>query len=278
MKSFVVITGATGGLGQAFARQCATRGWDLFLTGRNKQILEDLSKTLPGEYGIAVETHPADLTDIESRDRLFRRIAGMEAAPWMLITVAGLDFEGPFLDRTRHELVNIARVNVEATLDVTRAVLELRADDRQFRLLTVGSLAGFYPMPYKATYAASKAFLMSMSFALREELRRYGATCTLLAPAGLTTNPVSIAEIEAQGVLGRITTVETDKVVRLAVDATLAGRPLVVPGIINSLARWVLELLPRRLVAELLGSRWYKVQTGVPLDKRPRRDGPTSQL
>ena len=99
----------------------------------------------------------------------------------MLIHVAGTDHEGAFLDQTRGQILSILRLNIEAVLDLTHALIERRDPLAVFRIINVASLAAFYPMPMKATYAASKRFLLDFSLALGEEVREMGATVTRFA-------------------------------------------------------------------------------------------------
>ena len=170
MKSLVCITGATGGLGRAFAAECAARGWDLFLTDLREEQLSDLALGLSSTYGIEVLYGVCDLTSTQSRLELFQRIKEENLRFWGLINIAGIDCEGLFSKKTREQIRMILRLNIEANLEMTHAILEARDENRQFLLINTSSLASFYPMPVKATYAASKRFLLNFSLALREEL------------------------------------------------------------------------------------------------------------
>ena len=134
-------------------------------------------------------TQACDLTDPASRAALFERIRAEGLRFWALINVAGIDYEGPFYEQTRQQIRTIIRLNIEGTLEMTHALLEFRDPLTPFRIINVASLAAFYPMPVKATYAASKRFLLDFSLALREEVRELGATVTVLCPAGLPTTP-----------------------------------------------------------------------------------------
>ena len=206
MRSMICITGATGGLGRAFAVECACRGWDLFLTDVSDYALKILAHGNSSAYMVNVDFYPSDLTDISSRERLFQYILGKGLVFHGLINIAGLDFEGPFAQKTLEQIRTILRLNIEANLEMTFAVLKLREKGRTFRIINVSSLASFYPMPVKATYAASKRFLLDFSLAIREELRRMGCTVTVLCPASMPTNPLCIHAIDVQGFIGRITT------------------------------------------------------------------------
>ncbi|MCL6613932.1 MAG: SDR family NAD(P)-dependent oxidoreductase [Firmicutes bacterium] len=261
--SLVCITGAAGGLGKAFAVECASRGWDLFLTDLSGEHLADLASGLSRAFGVSVEYHPCDLTDPEARAALFEEFRRRGRRFWSLINVAGLDYEGLFLERAREEIRRIVRLNVEAVLEMTHAILALRDEGRPFRLINVASLAAYYPMPVKATYAASKRFLLDFSLALREELRRVGGSVTVLCPAGLPTREEAIRAIEAQGLMGRLTTTDVGFVAARTIDSALRGRPVYVPGAVNRMLRFLGGLAPPGFAASFIGERWHETHRRV---------------
>ncbi|MFZ5908488.1 MAG: SDR family NAD(P)-dependent oxidoreductase [Chloroflexota bacterium] len=268
MKSVFFITGATGGLGKAFAMECASRGRDLFLTDLQEPKLAMLASGLAHTYGVEVHFHAADLTNADSRDELFERIHAEGRKFQGLINVAGLDYEGLFLERSQAEISSIVRLNIEATLIVTHTLLDHRDETLPFRIINVSSLAAFFSMPVKATYAASKRFLLDFSLALRNELRDQNVTVTALCPAGLPTTEGCISAIEAQGFMGQLTTEDIGKVANETIEAALHGRAIVIPGFLNRLLRWLGGLVPAGSLAELIGSRWKaahqkRAQTGA---------------
>jgi hypothetical protein len=175
------------------------------------------------------------------------------------LNVAGLDNEGAFLERTREQILRIIQVDVESTVDMTHAILGLRARDRRFMLVNVCSLAAFFPMPYKATYAASKRFLVDFSCAIREEIRDFGSV-TALCPAGLPTTPACMRKIFAQGFWGKMTTMDTEMVARKTIDYALRGKAIYIPGFLNRVLQWLGLLIPPEIVAKFVGKRWRTAQ------------------
>lgn len=270
MRSFVLITGAGGGLGKAFAAECAARGWRLFLTDTSESALAALATGLERLYGSEVQTATSDLTDPASRQALWSEIDRRGVRLHMLINVAGTDFEGAFVDQTIEHLRTIIRLNVEGTVEMTRRALELRDLARPLRIINVSSLAGYYPMPIKATYAASKRFLLDLSLALRHELDARDATVTVLCPAGLPTNPVTLHSIRAQGWWGQWTTRNVGPVASQTLDAALAGKAVVIPGRVNHVLRVVSGLFPPERVAAFIGRRWRAVRHDPPRPLTPR--------
>lgn len=256
MKGYVMITGATGGLGKAFAVECASRGWNVYLTDLRPASLAILADALRRTYGVQIQWRACDLTDAGQRAALFEALAGERVRFGGLINVAGGDHEGLFCEQSSAQIRSILRLNIEGAIEMTHALLRLRDTSETFRIVNVSSLAAFYPMPYKATYAASKRFLLDFSLALGEELAGQGVTVTALCPAGLPTTPACIAAIEAQGVMGQLTTQNTGAVAAGALDAALAGKSVYIPGLLNRLLKTLGGLVPPALIAWFVGRRW----------------------
>lgn len=256
----VLITGAAGGLGKAFAVECASRGWDIFLTDIADHPLQVLAEGLRRAYPVHVFTHACDLANPLDRSGLFKRLATCGLRFNMLVNVAGVDFEGPFYEQSAFQIQTIVRLNVEATLAMTHFMLPLRDPTIPFRIINVASLAAFFPMPVKATYAASKRFLLDFSLALREEIRDQGATLSVLCPAGMPTNAECIRAIHAQGLAGQLTTVDVGRVASLTLNAALKGQAVIVPGFLNQAIRAFSSLVPAPLAAAAIHSRWSTVR------------------
>lgn len=256
MRSFVLITGATGGLGKAFAAECAARGWDLFLTDLSESRLALLAGGLSRLYNVEIKYRPCNLADPAAREEFLKSLETAGLQFHFLINNAGLDFEGPFTERTPEELAAVIRLNIEATVAITRWVLKLRDPARTFRILNVSSLAGFYPMPIKAVYAASKRFLLQFSLALHCELRDEDVTVMALCPAGMPSNPQVITSINAQGFMGRITAKNVGFVAAKAIDRALAGRTVYIPGLLNLFLSRLGNLVPPSVSAALINRRW----------------------
>lgn len=256
MKPLVCITGAAGGLGKAFAVECANRGWDLFLTDLSPEPLMSLADSLKTTYGIDVICRPCDLTNQISRSILFDEIEKNKLVFWSLINVAGMDFEGRFMDRNGDQIRTILRLNIEANLEMTYFILKNRDKARRFMVVNVSSLASFYPMPVKAMYAASKRFLLDFSIALREEIKSIGGTVTALCPAGMPTNPQCIRSIDAQGLMGRLTTKNVGFVAARTIDNALKGHAVYIPGVLNKIIKNLGAFVPPTIIAKLIGNRW----------------------
>ena len=255
MRRRALITGATGGLGKALAWEFASHGWDLYLTDNARGPLRTLAAGVKHAHAVDVVWRAADLSIQEDRADLLAAVREANLTFGALANVAGYDLEGAFRERDRDGLVSLMRVNMEAGLVLTHALSNMRGSWEPLRVINTASLAAFFPMPYKATYAASKAFVLSSSLALREELRGR-ATVTVLCPAGMPTTSSAMKGIESQGRMGRWTTWNASDVSRVTYREAMRGRPIVIPGWINRALLMVSQLLPKPLLVSLLARRW----------------------
>lgn len=258
MKNCVCITGAAGGLGRAFAAECASRGWDLFLTDISQDRLESLAAGLARHYGVTATCYPCELTDPLAREALWRHIDEQGLRFHMLINVAGLEYEGLFAERSLVELLTIVRVTVEATVEMIHRVLKFRDPECTLTILNVSSLAAFFPMPYKAVYSASKRFLVDLSMTLREELRSHNVRVMVFCPSSIPTSDHILRKMASQGLMGQVTATDVGRAAARSLDQALAGKALYIPGRINQMLRFIRGLFPLPLRASILRRRWAR--------------------
>ncbi len=256
----VLITGAAGGLGRAMAMECGKRGYNLFLTDVNEDGLRRVQTGLERQFGVTVAVKACDLTDPASVDALLRIIDEQDLRFDMLLNIAGVDFEGGFLSRDREHVVRIVTLNDAGTLRITHAILERRRPDRHFTAVFVSSLASMFPMPLKATYAASKRFLLDFATSLRQELKAQDANALVLCPAGMVTTRENAEAIAAQGFWGDVTTNPLEIVARKTLDRALAGRAIYIPGGLNRALSALGKVIPRTWVAGIIYRRWNRAQ------------------
>jgi short-subunit dehydrogenase len=258
MHGYAMITGAAGGFGKALAAECASRGWDLFLTDIDPVKLAALEDDLAARYGVNTRSFACDMTEPDSRKLLWEYVQENSLQFHMLINVAGVEYEGPFEDRTLTQLRTMVRLHVEAVAENTRSVLAFRHPAYPLRVINISSLAGFNPMPIKSVYSSTKRFIIQFTLALREEFPVDEAAFTVVAPAGMPTSERAIQGIKAQGLMGRLTAMPAEEVARRSIDQALAGKALYIPGIINRAVRFLTSLLPETVMAKLIGMHWKK--------------------
>ncbi len=256
----VFITGAAGGLGRAFAVSCAQKGYNLFLTDVNRIGLSAIKKGLQKQYDVSIITMGCNLTNKADLKKLFEYIDNENITFDMLLNIAGVDFEGGFMSIDASHISNIIRLNIEATLHITHELLKRRIHGNKFYIVFVSSLASICPMPLKATYAASKRFLLDFSLALATEMRSQNVKILALCPGGLPTTKEAMQGIEAQGFFGAITTNRLEEITDKTILKVQAGRKIYIPGSVNRTFSFLAGFIPKRIVVKLLFSRWQKAQ------------------
>ena len=256
----VIITGASGGLGRVLATECGRRGYNIFLTDINQRGLISLKQGIERQFKVCVTAKACDLTNADSVDQLMSVIDYHGICFDMLINVVGIDYDGDFLGQDREKITKIVSINNEATLRITHDILRRRRTGKKFTLIFVSSLASMYPMPLKATYAASKRFLLDFALALSQELKNKNANVLTLCPGGLVTTKEAMRGIAVQGFWGSVTTNPLEVVARKTIDNALNGKRIYIPGLFNRVLSFFGKIIPRSWVAAVIYFRWNKAQ------------------
>ena len=265
MNNLTLITGACGGLGKAFCVECAVLGHDLIVTDLHEDSLKKLASSLSSTYGIRVVPFACNLTDLAQRQALFQKVGELKSELFMAINVAGLDFEGEIESLSSQMISAVIRLNTEATLDITRFASAL-FHKKDFYIINVASMAGFFSMPLKAMYAASKRAIIQFSLAVREEIKERGGHVMALCPSGLRTMPQVIASIDSQGLAGRITTIETGTVAHNAIKRAKLGKAKYIPGVLNLILVSFSSIVPESIKTKLIYKRWKATRSKVAQD------------
>jgi Short-chain dehydrogenases of various substrate specificities len=244
----VLITGASSGIGAAFARTLAAQGAHLILVARSEDKLRGLAGSLASQYNIQAEVLTADLLRPSAGKELFAVTQQRGLVVDLLINNAGFGTYGPFdsLDAEREQQEIL--LNVAAVVDLTHHFLPVMLAHGGGSIINVASTAAFQPTSYMAVYGASKAFVLSFSEALWAEYRSKGIRVLALCPGPTHTNFFNVVGTEDAG-LGAAETPE--KVVQVALRALEQGRPSVISGHQNSLRANSVRFMPRALVARM---------------------------
>jgi uncharacterized protein len=257
--SYVIITGALGGLGSAFAFEFACQGYNLILVDRllNGETLTDF---LSERFQIETRYFSCDLADHTARSDLLLKFERQGFLLDGLVNVVGQEMEGKFLSLTRDEILYMIHLNIETMIDLTSFALKQHNPGQRFLLINVASLAGFFPIPHKALYSASKRFIIHFSQALREEIHDFG-NVTVLCPGGLPTNPEAMKKIFLQGFWGKITAHDTHQIAKCTLAKAQRNVSIYTPGLSNKFLKLLARLLPTDLVANYLSKRWKGKQS-----------------
>jgi uncharacterized protein len=194
-----LVTGASAGIGGAIAHELGRRGHDLILVARRKDRLDALAQELHDAYKVHADVLPCDLGDAAARGRLPEQVAELGLEVDVLINNAGFATSGRFDESDPDRELEQVRVLVEAVMALTRAFVPGMVARHQGAILNVASTAGMQPLPYNAGYSAAKAYVLTFSEALHQELRGKGVTVTVLCPGPVKTDFWDIAGWEVKG-------------------------------------------------------------------------------
>jgi short-subunit dehydrogenase len=246
-----LVTGASSGIGLAFAQRLAKEGYRLILVARRADRLEALAKEFGEKFGAGFEVFPADLIRPEELLAVEERIAG-EPSLDLVVNNAGFGTAGRFAELDPDAEESEIRLNVVAVVRLARAALPGMIERGRGAIINVSSMAGFNASPYMATYAATKAFVNSFSEGLHEELAGTGVKVQALCPGFTRTEFQDVARVEPD--LPSFAWQEPDAVVDASLAALERGTLVVVPGLGNQALATVSAALPRSLVRRVLAA------------------------
>lgn len=254
MVYYTFISGATGGIGKAFAEACAKKGYALFLTGRSDEKLAALKADLTEKYGVKTECFACDLSSEASRKEMLSYIDAKGLVFDRILNVAGVDVQKAFTEYTEEKVLFQIRVNAEATVSLTHALLFRRAEKTE--IVTVASMSGQSPMPYFALYSATKAMLINFFTSLHYELKKEGVKVTVVMPGGVPTRPDIIESIKIQGLWGKLSAKSPSFVAEKSLKAVKKNKIKYIPGGFNKFLYFVMKIAPKRIVLAYIARRW----------------------
>jgi short-subunit dehydrogenase len=234
-----LVTGASVGIGEQFARILAERGNDLVLVARDQARLEALAKELEAKHGTHAEVLTADLIDTDDLARVEARARDVDT----LINNAGFGSFGNFHELDVDTEDREVRLNVLAVVRLTHAAAGGMVARGRGAILNVASLAGFQPTPNDATYAATKAFVLSFTQAVHVELKGTGVSVSVLAPGFTKTEFQARASFDPKSVPSLLWQ-EAEPVARAGLDGLAKNRPVIVPGAMNRIAAGLSSVAP----------------------------------
>ncbi|MBA4025707.1 MAG: short-chain dehydrogenase [Gordonia sp.] len=251
-----VVTGASSGIGEALATELARRGHSLILVARREEILQDTAVDLTKRFGVEVEVMATDLSDPDATTALCSALAGREIS--ILCNNAGIATFGPLAELDAEYERAQVRLNTVAVHDLTLAVIPQMVKRGSGGILMVGSAAGNMPIPNNATYAASKAFVNSLSESLRGEVAAHGVHVTLLAPGPVRTQTPTPEEASiVDRVVPDFLWNSSEYVAKSSLDALERNKMRVVPGALSKSMSVAGGYIPRNLTAPIVG-RFYR--------------------
>jgi len=260
MNKTALVTGASQGIGYELSRLIAQNGYNLVLVARDEHMLVRIADDLKGEFGVKVKVVAMDLSQGSAPDEIFTELE-REAIPIdCLVNNAGFQEYGPFSETDLHKELQMIQLHIATLTHLTKLFLPGMLERSHGRIMNVGSTGSFTPGgPFNAVYCATKAYVLSFSEAISEELKGTGVTVTALCPGATSTEFARRADIEDIRLFRfQCGVMDARKVAEIGYHAMMKGERSVVAGMANKLTVLSLKLMPRGLMtttARLLMSR-----------------------
>lgn len=254
MAPLTLITGASSGIGKVFAERFAREKHDLIVVARRQGELEALAESLTRAHGIQVHVIPCDLAAPHAARTLFDAVEERGLTVDGLVNNAGFGIHGAHAEMDAEALEQMLTVNVTALTMLTRYFLPGMISRRRGTIINIASTAAFQPIPYFSAYAASKAYVLSLSEGLAEEVREHGIQVVALCPGPTRTAFMGTAGIQLGGIkYADAAFMDATDVVEACMRALRKREVVRIPGTLNALMARSMPFLPRRLVAKVSG-------------------------
>jgi uncharacterized protein len=246
-----VITGASTGLGREFARLCARDGYDVVLIARSRPQLEALAAEIQQDTSRTARVIEKDLSIPDAAREVFDELTSAGLNVELLINNAGFGLVGRFWELDEEQQMRMVQLNVGALTHLTRLFLPGFVQRRRGQILNIASTAAFQPGPLMAVYYATKAYVVSFSEAMHNEVRDYGITITALCPGPTKTEFDKRAGGTNTKLLKGRNVMDANAVSQIGLAAVRAGKPLVIAGRINAVMAFLTRFAPRQFAASM---------------------------
>jgi short-subunit dehydrogenase len=239
-----LITGASGGIGLELARIFAEQGYALVLVARNRERLEEIAVELKPT---PVQVLAKDLALVGAAEGIHREVPKVD----VLVNNAGYGVYGPFVKTPLDDELGMLQLNMTALVVLTKLYLPAMVASKNGKILNVASTAAFQPGPLMALYYATKAFVLSFSEAIGNELEGTGVTVTALCPGPTATGFQARTKLEKSRLIKRMKVMDARTVAEAGYRGLMAGKPVVIPGLMNKLLAQSVRFSPRWMVTKI---------------------------
>lgn len=257
-RPLALVTGASSGIGKAFASDLARRGHDVVLVARRAAEMQALAADITQAHGVTCHVMAQDLTAPGGITALMAELSAKQLQPDVLVNNAGLGTSGPHHKNTWADEQRMLDLNITALTALTHAIVPSMVQRKQGKILNVASTAAFQAGPGMAVYFASKAYVLSYSEALHEELKRHGISVTALCPGPTQSEFFDVAfKAKRPAALDVVGLAPAADVARYGLDALMRGQAVAVHGLVNRLGVWSVRFTPRSVVRKIM-TRLFK--------------------
>lgn len=248
MNEAVLITGATGGLGEEFAKRYAKNGQNLVLVARNEEGLYKIKNELENQYDINVHVYKKDLSEENAALSIYDYVLEKHLFINVLINNAGFGDYGKFINSDLNKQTDMVHVNVLSLMELCHLFIKLMQQKKEGTILSICSIAGFQPGPLMSVYYATKAFVLSFTEALAVEMKDTGLLISALCPGPTNTGFVGAAKLENSGLFKHIKNSTAKEVVNYNFNRMKKKKVIIIPGLLNKIMIFSSRILPRSVV------------------------------
>ncbi|MEK7263486.1 MAG: SDR family oxidoreductase [Bacteroidota bacterium] len=250
-KKTALITGASGGIGYELSKLFADNGYNLVLVARDRKKLREVHTEINVKYGVEVKTIVKDLSEPLAPDEIFQELWEEKINISVLVNNAGYATFGPFTETDLDEELKMMHVNMIALAHLTKLFLPSMLDSEDGKILNVASTAAFQPGPFMAVYYATKAFVLSFTEAIANELKHSGVTVTALCPGPTKSGFQKRAHMENSKLIeGKI--MDAELVAKLGYKGMMKGKTVVITGVRNKILTETIRITPRRVATNIV--------------------------
>jgi len=249
---FSLITGASEGIGKAFAMECAANGQNIILVARNEEKLKALTSEIRTKYKVQAIYLPLDLTDTDAPAKLLHFCEENKYIVNLLINNAGFGYTNKFLNLEVEFYEKMVLLNNMGHLKVIRLFAEKMVNLSKANIINISSIAGLHPMPYKSVYSATKHFMTNLSLSLSYEFKDTNLHISVVCPGGVPTNEAVIKRMQNYGAIKRASFTSPAQVAKEALTKSYKGKILIIPGFLNRLTYYLVRVLPTNLKMKII--------------------------
>jgi uncharacterized protein len=250
-RQTALITGGSGGIGLEIAKVLARKGFDLVLVARNRDSLEAAAGQIEGKFDVKAHVFAADLRRREAPEEIFDYLRNDSIPIQILVNNAGFGLGGEFSETELTRELEMIQVNIAALTHLTKLFLPGMIKAKAGRVMNLASTAAFQPGPLMAVYYATKAYVLSFSEALAEELRNSGVTVTALCPGPTRSDFATVAQVGESRLFSMFGMADAADVAEYGVRAMMQGQRVAIPGLRNKIVAQANRFSPRALTAKV---------------------------
>jgi uncharacterized protein len=256
--SYALITGASKGIGRAIAGELASRKINVLLVARSENLLAELANEIEKKYQVECHYLVSDLSKPESPFQIYNWCVDQSYSVKILVNNAGYGLSGSFESRSIEEHIEMINVSMLSTIKLIHLFLPRLKEQKESYILNIGSSAAYQAVPYLATYAAAKSFIVSFTRALKYELRNSNVKVSVVSPGVTDTDFPIRANVPEKGLkTAEKIAMSPEQVARIAINSLLKGKAEVLTGFITKATVFFVKLLPKK-ISERTAAKFYQ--------------------